>query len=245
MWSKLKIVGLFSEEVDVANLLNSLHADFPTHAFTAIPLPEQDWAQTWLAHFQPMKFGNRLWITPPEHAIPSEEKDPIIVKLAPGLAFGTGTHVSTALCLEWLDQNLTSQQTILDYGCGSGILAIAALKLGAQTAFAVDYDPQAILATNENGSQNEFNEVQLITLTPEAVSSSLQVEVVVANILAEALVSLAPILQQHCLPGGHLVLSGLLTNQIEKVQAAYHPWFVFDEPTIKEEWALLSAKKLK
>lgn len=244
IWDKVKIVGLFPQEIDLNALNQSLLSLLPQLTFTATPLAEQDWTRTWLEHFRPMKFGQHLWVAPCDHPIPEEQQDDaVVVKLDPGLAFGTGTHATTALCLEWLDANPPLAQTVIDYGCGSGILGIAALMLGAEKVWGVDYDPQALLATNENGHRNQLPQDRLIAIKPTDLPS-IQAHTVLANILAEPLITLAPLLSEHCAPGGNLVLSGLLSNQAEAVQAAYTPWFSFEETVIKENWVLLAGKKL-
>lgn len=233
-WQKMKCVGLFEANVNVAMIHQKLSQLFPALRFETQSLEDRDWTRTWLAHFRPMSFGERLWIMPSNVAV---------VKLDPGLAFGTGTHPTTALCLKWLnDHEIPS--TVIDYGCGSGILGIAAILLGAQKVWGIDYDPQALQSTKDNLHRNHLPEDAITTLLPEELPDPLpQVELILANILAEPLISLAPQLAQLCVPEGSLVLSGLLSHQIESVCEAYQPWFTFETPVIEEDWVLLSAKR--
>ena len=191
-----------------------------------------------------MQFGQRLWVAPLEEADAlSQNKELVVIKLDPGLAFGTGTHQTTALCLEWLDAHPPVNQLVIDYGAGSGILAIAALLLGAQKVWAVHYDPQALLSTKENALRNNISESQLMTLLPNDLTATPlpQASLILANILAEPLISLAPSLSKCCEIGGYIVLSGLLTSQAEAVKAAYLPWFTFDEAVTKEDGYCLLA----
>jgi ribosomal protein L11 methyltransferase len=218
---------------------------YPTLEVTITVLAQREWTRTWLDHFQPMSFGQRLWIVPLGHSFEVENKEAAIVRLDPGLAFGTGTHPTTALCLRWLDTHPLRHLQIVDYGCGSGVLGIAALLLGAQKVFAIDYDPQALWSTRENARRNALTEEQLVTLHPDEISEPIPCsQVILANILAEPLIQLAPRIKECCQIGGMIVLSGLLTTQMDAVKAAYSAWFKFDEPQIKEEWVLLTAKRI-
>jgi ribosomal protein L11 methyltransferase len=233
-WQKMKCVGLFSEDLDVAHLHEKLKHAFPALTFEAKPLADQDWTRTWLEHYRPMSFGERLWIMPSNVAV---------VKLDPGLAFGTGTHPTTALCLRWLNDHCVPD-TVIDYGCGSGILGIAAKLLGAKTVWAIDYDPQALQSTQDNLLRNHLPIDAIQTLLPEDLPTPLpHAALVMANILAEPLIELAPRFADMCELDGALILSGLLTHQIEPVLKAYQPWFTFESPVIEEEWVLLSAKR--
>lgn len=233
-WQRMKLVGLFAQDTDLDALEKQLKASFSTLDFQIKPLEDKDWTRTWLEHFKPISFGERLWVMPSNVAV---------LKLDPGLAFGTGTHPTTALCLQWLNDNPTPE-TIIDYGCGSGILGIAALLLGAQHVLAVDYDPQALQSTRENALRNQLSVSQIATLLPDELPSPLPTaKLVMANILAEPLIALAPQMANMCESDGTLILSGLLTNQIDSVCAAYLPWFEFEPPVIQEDWVLLSAKR--
>ncbi len=238
LWDKVKIVGLFPETAQINTVETAIHALLPQTIISIIPLAEQDWTRTWLEHFQPIQFGQKLWIIPSDSPLP-EDKEAVVVKLDPGLAFGTGTHSTTALCLQWLDAHPPLNQTVIDYGCGSGILGIAALKLGANKVWAIDYDPQAIAATHENRQRNDLEVESLSALIPEEMPADLKAQTVLANILAEPLIQLAPVLQACCAIGGNLVMSGLLTKQIDAVRAAYEPWFSFEAIQTHEDWVLL------
>jgi len=184
-----------------------------------------------------MQFGEKLWVAPTEASFPAAP-DAAIVRLDPGLAFGAGTHPTTALCLTWLATHSLQDLTVIDYGCGSGILGIAALLLGAQKVWAVDHDPQALESTQENAHRNGIYKHNMIMISQELPQTA-KAHIIVANILAEPLITLAPLLKQHCAPQGKLILSGILVEQCDPVKAAYAPWCVFEEVTIKEEWALL------
>ncbi|MFI4937060.1 MAG: 50S ribosomal protein L11 methyltransferase [Candidatus Berkiellales bacterium] len=243
LWRNVKMVGLFAGDTDKALLQQTLNKTFPNLSYTLNVLADQEWSRTWLEHFRPMRFGQHLWIIPNDDSVElPHDKKAVIVKLDPGLAFGTGTHHTTALCLTWLDAHPPQNKTVIDYGCGSGILGIAALKLGAEKVLAVDYDPQALLSTQENAARNEVSD-KIIAYLPEKFPAS-QADVVLANILAEPLISLAPTLRQCCKMGGVIVLSGLLANQVAAVKVAYEKWFSFDAATIQEDWALLAGTRI-
>jgi len=186
-----------------------------------------------------MRFGRRLWICPggqrPQLIEASEAQ--CLIELDPGLAFGTGTHPTTALCLEWLDSAPLQSKSIVDYGCGSGVLAIAALKLGAASALAIDIDPQALIATRENAARNQVTE-RLTVALPDAASGR-QAEILLANILAEPLMELAPAFAERVVPGGTIVLSGILRGQAPPVASCYAAWFDMRPAIIRDDWALL------
>ncbi len=238
LWDCVKIVGLFPGADFSTTLVQALKKLLGQIPFQTAELAEQDWTRTWLEHFKPIQFGEKLWIVPSDTSLP-EQVDAVIVSLDPGLAFGTGTHPTTALCLRWLDAHPPVNQMVMDYGCGSGILAIAALKLGAKEAIGIDYDPQALKATQENALRNDIPLTQLTICLPEKQPEDIKAQTILANILAQPLVSLAPTLTHYCAPGGNLVMSGLLTKQIEEVSAAYEPFFHIEAVEIEEEWALL------
>jgi len=244
LWDCVKVVGLFPVETNLSALKNTLHRTYPHSTLTVTPLVEQDWSRTWLAHFRPIAFGERLWVCPQDAAFTPPEKNAIILRLDPGLAFGTGTHPTTALCLSWLDKHLPTHARVVDYGCGSGILGIAALLLGAQKVWAVDYDPQALLSTRVNADKNHLSLEQCETFLPAQFSPPPEgANLVLANILAEPLITLAPLLQTCCAPGGHIVLSGLLRTQVDVVKAAYLAAFDFAEDVFQEDWALLVGQR--
>lgn len=245
LWQETQLAALFTEETDMQQVLAQLSQVLAPQALPSYQLetvPEQNWQQACEQAFQPVCFANRLWIYPSWCDRPSTTEPCIL--LDPGLAFGTGAHPTTALCLEWLATTLTPQQHVIDYGCGSGILAIAALALGAASCWAVDLDPQALEATRENARRNAIADTQLPTILP-AELPALQVDVVIANILANPLVELAPQLSALLKPGGTIVLSGLLSHQTAMVMAAYASEFMFLPPKHQDEWALLVGQKIK
>ena len=207
---------------------------------------DQAWEHTWRDDFAPTHFGRRLWVCPRGQDPLERAETDVIVVLEPGLAFGTGHHPTTALCLQWLDGANLAAARVTDYGCGSGILAISALKLGAARAVAVDHDPQALEATRANADENGVAQ-RLVIMTPEAVPRDhppASADYLVANILAAPLIELAPTLARLVGPGGHLALSGLLEDQIESVQSAYRPWFDLGAPRLLEGWVLLAGHRL-
>ncbi|HQQ62948.1 MAG TPA: 50S ribosomal protein L11 methyltransferase [Pseudomonadales bacterium] len=245
LWDNVQLVGLFTEEFTE----DTLRAQLADMFGTALPpvafeeLEDQVWERSWIEHFQPMCFGKRLWIYPSWAEPPADGG--VILRLDPGLAFGTGTHPTTALCLEWLDAQNLQDKTVIDYGCGSGILAIAALLLGAKSAVGYDNDPQALTATKDNADQNHCGEklqMQLVATSGEKINA--QADVVLANILAGPLRELAPLIAPLVKPGGDLVLSGILAEQAEDVMAAYRAFGLqFEPPTIRDEWVRLTAKR--
>jgi len=191
-------------------------------------------------NFQPMRFGQRLWIVPSWHAAPQPEA--VNLLLDPGLAFGTGTHPTTALCLEWLDGQDLNDCTVIDFGCGSGILAIAALLLGAPQAIGTDIDPQALEASRDNAGRNGIDPARFPVYLPADMPQQ-PAEVVVANILAGPLVSLAPQITALVKAGGRLALSGILAEQAEEVRVAYADAFDLDPTAIKDGWVRISGVK--
>jgi ribosomal protein L11 methyltransferase len=246
MWHDTRIAGLFTPAADFESLQNELRAAFdidvlPAHELS--DLEDRDWEREWLKDFVPMQFGDRLWVCPGEIFVAQD--DAAIVRLDPGLAFGTGTHATTALCLEWLDSLDLNGKTMLDYGCGSGVLAIAALKLGADHAVATDIDRQAIQATQDNAARNDVQDS--VTTTQKADEVPGQFDVVVANILAAPLIEFAETIAGHVKSGCLLALSGILSEQVGGVLTAYRPWIEFDEPVEREQggqtWARLSGRR--
>lgn len=203
-------------------------------------LEDQVWERTWMAHFQPMQFGKRLWVCPIGQN-PSAE-NAVCIALDPGLAFGTGTHPTTSLCLSWLDNRNMDDQLVIDYGCGSGILGIAAILLGARQVYAVDIDPQALTATLDNAIKNQV-ESKIICCSPDALPQ-IQADLLLANILSKPLIDLSKQLVQLIRPGGELVLSGILECQIKAIQEAYSRHCLFSNVTILHDWARLRAIKL-
>lgn len=230
LWDSISITALYDDEYDLTALPQALKTTFPnTQAISTAVLQDQQWERAWMDDYHPMKFGEKLWIYPTGYDRPNDDSTQIV--LDPGLAFGTGTHPTTALCLEWLDQHPPKQLKLIDYGCGSGILAIAAIKLGAKHVIATDIDEQALIATQQNSKTNHIDTRKIDTCFPEQLSthSSLidgdTVDGVLANILSGPLCELAPKLANMIKPRGIIVLSGILKNQQQSIIDAYTPFF--------------------
>lgn len=243
LWPEVKLSALYDPDVDREALTAALREALaaPTLAPRYEELADRPWEREWLKDFRPMRFGRRLWIVPGGQALPPDAGDAIVVELDPGLAFGTGTHATTALCLEWLDGAPLAGARVFDVGCGSGILAIAALVLGAAQADAMDIDPQALLATRENAARNRVTR-RLEVRDAQAPWQS-GYDVVLANILAEPLIELAPRLAAATRTHGSVVLSGLLTAQAGAVASAFEPWFDMETPREREGWAGLVGRR--
>ncbi|OJW83408.1 50S ribosomal protein L11 methyltransferase, partial [Thiobacillus sp. 65-1402] len=240
LWPHSIATVLLDEHADVAGIL----ATAAKQAGIAVPaeytietVAEQDWVRLTQSQFDPIPISPRLWIVPTWHAAPDSRA--INLKLDPGLAFGTGSHPTTRLCLRWLDAQLAGGETLLDYGCGSGILAIAAAKLGAARVDGVDIDAQAVAASRDNAV---LNDVTAHFCLPGELTPG-QYDVVVANILTNPLKGMAPLLAGRVRAGGRLVLSGILAEQADDVMAVYRDWFVFDPPAIDEGWVRLAGLK--
>ena len=239
-WELSKVSALFDDHDDVAAsvavALRAAGLD-PAHGFEVERVADQDWVRATQSQFQPVRVSPRLWVVPTWHTPP----DPAAINLIidPGLAFGTGTHPTTRLCLNWLDANLRGGETVLDYGCGSGILAIAAIKLGAARAAGVDIDAAALLAARHNAMQNRV-EVQFEGADQAA---SAVYDIVLANILANPLKLLAPLLARATRAGGWVVLSGILEHQADAVRDAYREWFDMNMTQHDEGWMLLSGSR--
>lgn len=239
LWQLTNVVGLFAEDAGsdaiVRQLKGQWQGEFPDYRSEI--LEDQDWERAWMDDFKPMRFGERLWIVPSWHEAP--DGDAVNILLDPGLAFGTGTHPTTRLCLEWLDAHEIAGKRVIDYGCGSGILALAAALLGAGSVIGVDNDPQALVATLDNASRNGVN-IQ-VYLPKEAPQEP--VEVLVANILAGPLIEMAPRLSALVLTGGKIALSGILPEQAEAVSSAYSEWFAMQPPVEHDGWIRLEGIK--
>jgi len=247
LWPAMRITGLYTPQTDFdalrADLLQSLGvANLPPHQITE--LADRDWEREWLKDFGPMQFGSHLWICPGNSQAPA---DAVVVHLDPGLAFGTGTHPTTALCLEWLDGQDLHGKSVLDYGCGSGVLAIAALLLGSARSVAMDIDPQAVIATRDNAARNNIAEHLHVVGSADQLHG--EFDVVVANILAGPLIQLAELNAAHVAGGCMLALSGILSEQIDEVLCAYRPWIEFDEPACRQQggqtWARLTGRRIE
>lgn len=237
LWPTVVVKALFDAEADRDALAAALADAIPGAPAARIELlPDRAWEREWLKDFRPMRFGRRLWVCPGGMA--PDAADALCIELDPGLAFGSGTHPTTALCLEWLEATDVEGRDVVDYGCGSGILAIAAASLGAAAVRAVDIDPQALLATQENAARNRVSD--RISTTGECGLPDAGADVVLANILAGPLIELAPRLGLAVRHGGAIALSGILIGQADAVTAAYRPWFDIALAATRDGWALLT-----
>ena len=241
VWQHNRVSALFDSNEDVDALLRNASDSIglkqipPYHIET---LADNDWVRLTQSQFEPIPISPRLWIVPTWHT-PSD-RGAINIVLDPGLAFGTGSHPTTRLCLRWLDSNLRGGESVLDYGCGSGILAIAALKLGAAHAVGVDVDLQAVNASRDNAAVNHVNNVQFYLPDNAPLSSY---DLVVANILTNPLRILAPLLATATRPGGQIILSGILEEQAQDVMNIYQQWFDLNAPVFEDGWSCLSGRK--
>ncbi|EHD23484.1 MULTISPECIES: 50S ribosomal protein L11 methyltransferase [Brenneria] len=240
LWGDTDVIGLYDAETEMADVIAALEQEPLLGAgfqHKIEQLEDKDWEREWMDNFHPMRFGERLWICPSWRDIP--DPTAVNVMLDPGLAFGTGTHPTTALCLQWLDGLDLQGKTLIDFGCGSGILAIAALKLGAARAIGIDIDPQAIQASRDNARRNGVSE-RLELYLPQDQPADLGADVVVANILAGPLRELAPLISDLPKTGGRLGLSGVLATQAAGVAEAYQDKFRLDPVAEKEEWCRIT-----
>ena len=239
-WPRVTLTALCESQYDPNELLaracDATGIAVPPHELRCIP--EEDWVAKSREQFGPIRVSARLWVVPTWHAPP--ESQAINLVLDPGLAFGTGSHPSTRLCLQWLERAVTGGETVLDYGCGSGILAIAAMKLGAHRTVGVDIDPDALAVARANASRNGVAAEFLDSSTPLAFTA----DIVVANILANPLMLLAPLLASLCTQGGQIALSGILSGQTREVEASYAPWITFAPPMEADGWVCLSGVRL-
>lgn len=235
LWEKNKLTALFDAGIDpISTLEEAFHQlNLSLPAYELEEVKDTDWVRATQSQFHPIEISKRLWITPSWHT-PSDTHS-IQLVLDPGLAFGTGSHPTTRLCLEWLDQQDLHGKTLLDYGCGSGILAIAATKLGVLKAEGIDIDPQAIIASNDNAKQNKAE----VTFYNADTALTGQYDIVIANILTNPLKVLAPALAQHCKPQGEIVLSGILSEQAEDIITIYSQWFDISVKKVEDGWVLI------
>ena len=238
LWKQILISGLFEADANIQQILADIEqalGNTPLPNWTLNPLEDKDWVRAWMEDYRPMRFGERLWIVPSTFEPPQPEA--VNILLDPGLAFGTGTHPTTAMCLHWLDAHPPVDQAVIDYGCGSGILAIAACRLGARSALAIDNDPQALLATRDNAQLNQVADhiqARLPNAPPETPAPLL-----LANILASPLHALAPQFADYVHADGQLVLSGIIESQAEALIQRYRPWFDMSLYRQEEEWICL------
>ena len=243
LWDDTRVTALFDGNANLDGLGAKLQADLgvtslpPCHVET---LADRAWEREWLKDFQPMQFGERLWVLPGDAPAPGDPES-VVVRLDPGLAFGTGTHATTALCLDWLASLDLNGETVYDVGCGSGILGIAALKLGAADVLGVDIDLQAITATRQNADRNGV--ADRLEASNDVTAPDRQFDVVLANILAGTLIDNAERIGSAVRVGGRLALSGILANQVADVRAAFCDRFEFDPPVTRDDWALLAGTR--
>lgn len=246
LWSNTTVTGLFQADQDADQLCLEIRKNW--HRQTGLALVEinvgsvedQDWVRAWMDDFHPLQFGKRLWIVPSWHEAPDPKAANLM--LDPGLAFGTGTHPTTALCLEWLDSQDLEGKQVTDYGCGSGILGLATLLLGAKHVIGVDTDPQALQASRDNARRNGMDDHKLDLYLPENEPNT-KTDIMLANILAQPLIGLASHLAALTHTGGKLILSGILAHQAGDVAKAYEPWFTMDSPKHQEEWIRLTGQR--
>lgn len=242
IWQNTVVVALYEEDSEpelIRTALFSRFAQSPLSNWQAEVLEDQDWERAWMEYYQPMKFADKLWVCPTGQE--NYEAGTVCLTLDPGLAFGTGTHPTTALCLEWLASHDLTDKIVIDYGCGSGILAVAAVLLGAKHAHAIDIDPQAITATLANAEKNQVTD-KISCYLPEQFTP-LAADIVLANILAKPLIELAPAIMKLVRPQGQLVLSGILNEQADSVSAAYSTEMRMNPAVTQEDWCRLDGIK--
>jgi ribosomal protein L11 methyltransferase len=243
LWPDTQIVGLYDAEYDMSRVISQLSQSKllgKNFNHKLDQLEDKDWEREWMINFHPMQFGERLWICPSWRDVP--DPNAVNVMLDPGLAFGTGTHQTTSLCLRWLDRLELSEATVVDFGCGSGILGIAALKLGAKRVIGIDIDPQALLASQDNANRNDVGE-KIELYLPEH-QPEFKADVVLANILAGPIRELRTVITEYCKTGGKLVLSGILDNQAQEINDLYSHDFDMDPIKVDGEWARVSGVKI-
>ena len=238
LWPHSRLQALYSFETSPEDLVSGLSHVLRVEParFTLETLADRVWEREWLRDFHPMCFGRKLWVAP--HHANVHTQGAVIVRLDPGLAFGTGTHATTAMCLAWLDEHAGEGQVAIDYGCGSGVLAVAAAKLGTRSAYAYDIDPQALTATRDNSAANDVSQAVHVVDTDADLPGG--VDLLMANILCGPLCELAPRFAALIRPGGRIVLAGLLATQAQEVRDAHAPWFDIEPFATREGWTALS-----
>lgn len=242
LWRNTDVIGLFPAHSDAQAIMQAVQQgldESATPKWHAELIEDRDWVRAWLDDYHPMRFGQRLWVCPKHEHV--DAADAIVLRLDPGMAFGTGSHASTALCLEWLEAHPPLAQTVIDYGCGSGILAVAAALLGAHHSYALDIDPRALLATCENAAANEVS-ARVEVCTASALPRG-QADLLIANILAAPLIDLASEFAALLPPSATLVMAGLLESQVANVTSAHIENFIFEPTRRRDGWACLVAHR--
>lgn len=240
IWDDTTVTGLFEADADTDLVCAALHSDLGAELPIRVEaLEDKDWIREWMDSFEPIAFGKRLWVCPSWKT--PQDPDAVNMMLDPGLAFGTGTHETTALCLRWLDGADLDGKIVVDYGCGSGILAIAAALLGASKVYCVDNDPQALMATRDNAARNQV--ADKLEVFPPGAMPTISADLMLANILAGPLMSLSEHLSSLTKPNGLLVLSGILQDQAQAVSDCYAKWFTMDPPAIDGDWVRITGTK--
>ncbi|MDP3904921.1 MAG: 50S ribosomal protein L11 methyltransferase [Methylococcaceae bacterium] len=238
IWSNTQVIALYELDAEPELIKSKVCQQFtnaPLEHWLIEDVEDQAWERAWMEYYHPMKFADKLWVCPTGQE--QHEPGTVCLILDPGLAFGTGTHPTTALCLEWLASHDLTGKTVIDFGCGSGILAVAAVLLGAKEAHAVDIDPQAITATQDNAIKNSVQD-KIRCYLPEQFSA-FEADIVLANILAKPLIEMSTQISSLVSKGGNLVLSGILEEQAESVMSAYQPFISMAEPVQQEDWIRL------
>ncbi len=244
IWSQTRVIALYELTADPARIKAQAFERFQQgtlNDWECEAIEDQVWERAWMEHYRPMKFADKLWVCPTGQE--QQEENTVCLILDPGLAFGTGTHPTTALCLEWLASNDLTGKTVIDYGCGSGILAIAAVLLGAKEAYAIDIDPQAVTATINNSEKNQVEDKIISCLAGQFMAAPVEADVVLANILAKPLIEMSGQITGLLLEKGELVLSGILAEQAQSVVDAYQPFIGLDENVQQEDWIRLTGVK--
>lgn len=251
LWDRIILTALFPNTINPEKLIQILNKDYHPKKLPPLEfrlLEDENWERTWMDNFKPLRFGKNLWICPSWTKPPVPEA--VNIMLDPGLAFGTGTHPTTALCLSWLDQQNLKDKLLIDYGCGSGILGIAALLLGARQVIGVDNDPQALTASHSNCEKNQLDPELFPVYLPKEFVHQIQLKVIqpvdllLANILAGPLIDLAAYLAALVKPDGEIILSGILEDQAESVQQAYLPWFEIESIKSQDGWVRIVGRRL-
>ena len=243
LWDRVLVTGLFSNETVTTNLIGAICAELnlPSLEYKIENIEDQDWVRLTQQHFKSQCYADKLWISPSWED--DTKKSGIIVKIDPGLAFGTGTHATTTLCLQWLATHPPKNKNVIDYGCGSGILSLAALALGANNVVAIDHDPQALIATKNNANLNAFAKTEKLHIFSPETSQAHAADIVIANILANPLIQLESTFTSLVKPHGNLILSGILTKEHQNVLDAYQHAFTLLKMQTKEEWCLLALQR--